>query len=468
MILKKIIFSLALVLVHISAYAGEQIDLSHLDYSKQLCSNLFSEQHSLSQSIESKSKTKKDNLDFAQRDPHGFFLDVENRFMLQKKNTPDRPYGFEIPEIAPAVDFMISILQNRKNEYGYGENVVWRKKDQSWLKIFKKTKNDKLILSLYKKYRAERQFINDLLQDLQAIKENKFPYDQIIKSAFYTSKVLAITADRNLPWKSFILDQVQNAKIASIAEEYENYKSEKKILSPIKNRFNKNYIFTQNEEIFDPNKLQMILIPFSGNITAHDFLKLRSTPIYIIGLTDGLFKADGWKFNEHQVLVHDVYYHAGMMNLGGKEFLKAYDLNSNQIEKLRAKQKEWYDLFKQEIKKISNPALKNAILDVALTIVHDRGPQWYPNTFIEWADNYKKYFNSLTLSRIYLYLNRQMHILRISENLIENVKYTDMAVLWLADFWSQELIVNDPVYKFVESKRKPGLNPVKDYSAFVK
>lgn len=201
------------------------------------------------------------NIAFATEYPASFTQIVKDRFELQKRTHPSRPYGFPMPELAHTLAFMKDSLEEGLLHYNLGKGVVWRDSDQEALRLYDSLGLKALKKRYYNEARAEREFIREVLNDLKKVDPKNPPYDDIINLSYWQTRVMALSSDLKQPWKMLIEQFLQSSSIGRATHELRNYRNGALAYIPKMNLMNKGFIYTDRNEIFDPDHLNMVLLP---------------------------------------------------------------------------------------------------------------------------------------------------------------------------------------------------------------
>lgn len=387
-------------------------------------------------------------------DPRGYFEEVQNRFAAQKAKDPNRPYGFPMPELRKTVLDLREMVAERLIQYGLGQNVIWRKSDERWIKFYSAIGMKSAVLRIYDNARIERDLLRAIQKDLEAIDENAPAYDEMIRLGYYTSRAMSLTNEFYRPYRMLLLNHFLQTKLKTPRQELADYRSNQDLFVGVRKPSTYMSIFTDASEIFDPNQLRMVILPTVGALDSQIFVRLQGVPLYPAGVLASDLSADGWIFNSAELYSHDILFHGGLLTRATNNFYKKLKLTPEEIQRFQDKQDEWFERFITAVDSLTDPKLKAGIMDLTITTIHDRANIFYPGSFIEAGEKRWGHINTFTIGRLYWAAAGQLGNTGLSTNLRQNLRETDEALTWMVGFWSQPVFTADPVYLAIEERAR--------------
>ena len=173
------------------------------------------------------------------------------------------------------------------------------------------------------------------------------------------------------------------------------------------------------------NELSAIIVPINISIDRDILMRMLPTSISIVGITTEMFDADGFTRPTGDFWMHDIRHESARL-LEIKKFIESREITNTEWQEFSRLQEGWYLEYQQEIEKIQDPDLKEAVDLLMFNYFHDRG---YPLVPSVWESR----------SDMYIYYGL-VFILTISgqgtgfKNVISN---SNKASKWLDDFWKK-------------------------------
>lgn len=371
---------------------------------------------------------------------------LKARFEQQKSKDPSRPYGFAMPELSKTVHFMKLIIEERLSKFGTGHEILWREHDKKSLRIYQALGLKKFELNLYQNLRAERELLSSVLNDLNKVPSENPAYDDLLRLAYFTTRVMSLTAPKKQFWPHMFLDLAQETGIQDAMTELKNYKAGMLPFDTKPNFLSRHFVYGHRKELFDPENIQLAVLPVAGALTNKNFLEYRNLPIHLMSVIQGNLPADGWNMNEHQLGVHDYYFHGAQKYYVDLKFRKQYQVTDEQWAKLTEKQSQWFNDIWTKLSQEKDPKTRAAIQEMISYVLHDRPQAFFPDAFLKWN-------KIMVQAKIRHKIVGQLAYDGISDQLIENLVYNKKGVDWLHSYWTSSLITEDPLVKELRSQR---------------
>ncbi len=373
------------------------------------------------------------------KNPDSFTEKMDARFNQAKIKNPLDPYSFEY------IDVVGSLLLDMNKTIDTKSNEIREI-------IVNLTQSKKRFNFIYRlKYSIEEakiglKYLGEIQKELSLIlKMNSISYRQTIELMTFYTRLIGHFDRRSSPlWKRMWLEFddyiIEGYKQLSIKEEYEIY--QKRDFRLFRNERKPSRGFKLAEDIFlkaafDPQKLNVILIPTKSDLDENILMSLLSRyKISLIAVAPTPVLADGFLRPSGQFWNHDMR-HESAKYYQGELYAKRNNLTPIQRNEIREKIDYWYYEMKQSLKSVKDEQLKNAIIHIYFNFHHDRGYAFTPSTYLNW-----------NLDHIPFGL--QIGMLIGGQKLtFKNPKYFWLADKWLREFWESRLeeelnIINKP------------------------
>lgn len=320
------------------------------------------------------------------QDGLAFYNSVLERFSKQKDSGKD-PYEFSFEEGRGVVEYMKAEIQSRISKYET-EGLFWRpfeKKKLDFLNAFKLNYFAKIQKA---RLESELAFLKSVQADLLELESQKsITYRSLLYRSYDFLLVMQGTQIKNdAPFRTYIYEFYHKTTVKNLKALFEDYKS-----GNLHRYGESRYSFavTKNE-IFNPEKLEVVILPVVGFLLSSDLIANRNVPIHYATVNGVEAKADGFIQDPLTLYMHDIKFHAGQRELHDSNYFTEMAMSEKDILEFRRQQKIWIDDFIASYKKITDQKMRTAIVQAAQTITHDRGKVFAPSTFNEhqWRNLY--------------------------------------------------------------------------------
>lgn len=377
-----------LIILNISAFVTI-ILLSHSALASDNCrSVVLPESHIIDKYM----AEKYPELKFVIEDTSKFQLEIESRFEAQKLIDPKNPHGFSFKEVAiPTVEYAVSGIATKLKSLDSFKTKLQGliNSKNPWNKLFRKKIQRKLLeLEI-----AEKYLIDLKAEGQKYLSENQITYRQSVEFLYFFSRAIGHFDARQFPFFSRMFLAVdrhlQGYEQYSMQTEYDLYKNRQFSVfqkeSPVAG-------FKEAAKSFelafaDKNRLGTIFVPSHVSIDRDILIRLMNKNVNIIGVTVDPIAADGFLRPSGDFWIHDVR-HESAKYQKREDYILHKQPTDEQILSLDKLQEKWMIELHQNMSKIENPHLKEAVSLMIFNYHHDRGYPMIPSTWINGKHNF--------------------------------------------------------------------------------
>jgi len=368
----------------------------------------------------------KTDVSHIRQDSLAFYDSILERFAKQKA-TGKNPYEFPFEEGRGVLEYMKAEIQARISKYET-EGLYWRpaeKRKSKFLKMFKLGYFEKAQQS---KLETELVFLKAVQADLLALESQTITYKSLLDRSYDFLMVLQGTQIPNdAEVRTYIYEFYHRTTVKDMNSLYEEYRN-----GTLKRYGKSRYSFAVTEkEIFNPDELEVVIVPVVGFLLASDLIANRNVPIHYATVNAIEARADGFIQDPLTLYLHDIKFHAGQREFHDSSYFKEKRMSEADIKAFRLQQKIWIDDFIASYKKIPDQKMRTAIVQAAQTITHDRGKVFAPSTFNE---NRWRNFYFVMKGEVYVTVWGQPNK-AIGTTYGEILPYMSQAYDWVNDFW---------------------------------
>lgn len=369
----------------------------------------------------------KTDVSHIRQDGLAFYNSILERFEKQKTINKN-PYEFPFEEGRGVLEYMKAEIQSRISKYET-DGLYWRpteRRKSKFLQMFKLSYFEK---AQKNKLETELTFLKAIQEDLLTLEsQSPITYKSLLDRSYDFLMVMQGTQIPNdAEVRTYIYEFYHRTTVKDMQSLYEEYRN-----GTLKRYGKSRYSFAVTEkEIFNPDKLEVVIVPVVGFLLASDLIANRNVPIHYATVNGTEARADGFVQDPLTLYLHDIKFHAGQRQLHDTSYFEEKRMSETDIKAFRLQQKIWIDDFISSYKKIPDQKMRTAIVQAAQTITHDRGKVFAPSTFNE---NRWRNFYFIMKGEVYVTVWGQPNK-AIGTTYGEILPYMSQAYDWVNDFW---------------------------------